>query len=95
MEPPRFQWTALLPGLTCAGTSTHIDAAGDAIGDAAADTVRSLATWCLQFTPRVAIVEAVNVVMETEASVRLFGGTTARRGGSGRDEVEGHVCVLA
>jgi protein ImuB len=37
-----------------------------------------LATWCLQFTPRVAVLEALlqcpAVVMELEQSVRLFGG---------------------
>lgn len=37
-----------------------------------------LATWCLQFTPRVAVIEPLSespaVVMELEASVRLFGG---------------------
>ncbi|MBU6259129.1 MAG: DNA polymerase Y family protein [Burkholderiales bacterium] len=59
-------WAALLP---------------DAIpGDASArtDALSGLATWCLQFTPRVAVVEALSespaVVMEVEASVRLFGG---------------------
>lgn len=42
------------------------------------EVVRNLATWCLQFTPRVALVEpsaaAGAVVMELQASVRLFGG---------------------
>ncbi|MET0209913.1 MAG: DNA polymerase Y family protein [Burkholderiaceae bacterium] len=42
------------------------------------EALAGLATWCLQFTPRVAILEAASespaVVMEVEASVRLFGG---------------------
>lgn len=38
------------------------------------DAVRGLSLWCLQFTPRVAIVEDAAVVMELRASVRLFGG---------------------
>jgi protein ImuB len=37
-----------------------------------------LATWALQFTPRVAV-SADAVVMEVEASVRLFGGKRALR----------------
>lgn len=32
------------------------------------------ATWGLQYSPRVAVVEACSVVMEVEASTRLFGG---------------------
>jgi protein ImuB len=43
------------------------------------DAVRGLSLWCLQFTPRVAIVEASTVVMELKASVRLFGGGKALR----------------
>lgn len=42
------------------------------------DTLRGLATWALQFTPRVAIVDEA-VVMEVEASTRLFGGKRALR----------------
>ena len=42
------------------------------------DAVRGLSIWCLQFTPRASIVDATTelsvVVMELEASVRLFGG---------------------
>jgi protein ImuB len=42
------------------------------------EQLMGLATWCLQYTPRVAILEAESnlpaVVMELEASVRLFGG---------------------
>ena len=42
------------------------------------EAVSGLATWCLQFTPRVAVIEPLAespaVVMEVEASVRLFGG---------------------
>ncbi|MBL0726159.1 DNA polymerase Y family protein [Piscinibacter sp. HJYY11] len=43
------------------------------------DAVRGLSLWCLQFTPRVAIVEESAVVMELKASVRLFGGGKALR----------------
>lgn len=38
------------------------------------DALAGLATWCLQFTPNVAIIEASSVVMELEHSARLFGG---------------------
>ncbi len=40
------------------------------------DALLGLAVWCLQFTPRVAIVEAA-VLMEVEGSERLFGGKRA------------------
>jgi len=40
------------------------------------DDLRGLATWALQFTPRVAIVDEA-VVLEAEASTRLFGGRRA------------------
>ena len=59
-------WAALLPGSLPPEPSRRTDA------------VAGLATWCLQFTPRVAVVEPASeqpaVVMEVEASVRLFGG---------------------
>ena len=42
------------------------------------DALRGLATWALQFTPRVAI-SAGAVTLEVEASVRLFGGKRALR----------------
>jgi protein ImuB len=42
------------------------------------EALDGLATWCLQFTPRVAVLEALlqcpAVVMEMEQSLRLFGG---------------------
>jgi protein ImuB len=42
------------------------------------EALDGLATWCLQFTPRVAVLEALlscpGVVMELEQSLRLFGG---------------------
>src|SRR4051812_48610848 len=42
------------------------------------EALDGLATWCLQFTPRVAVLEALvqcpAVVMEVEQSLRLFGG---------------------
>ena len=59
-------WAALLPDNLPCDPSRRTDA------------VSGLATWCLQFTPRVAVVEPSSaspaVVMEVEASVRLFGG---------------------
>ena len=42
------------------------------------EATSGLATWCLQFTPRVAVIEPLSespaVVMEVESSLRLFGG---------------------
>jgi protein ImuB len=59
-------WAALLPDKLPSDESRRTDA------------VSGLATWCLQFTPRVAVIEPSSespaVVMEVEASVRLFGG---------------------
>ena len=59
-------WAALLPDALPCSDSARTEA------------LTGLATWCLQFTPRVALVEPVSpapaVVMELEASVRLFGG---------------------
>ncbi len=57
-------WAALLPALPCSPS-------------ARAEALSGLATWCLQFTPRVAVLEAdvaPAIVMEVEASLRLFGG---------------------
>lgn len=42
------------------------------------DALHGLATWALQFTPRVATVDEA-VVMEVEGSVRLYGGRRALR----------------
>ena len=59
-------WAALLPDNLPSEASRHTEA------------ISGLATWCLQFTPRVAVIEPLSdspaVVMEVEASVRLFGG---------------------
>jgi protein ImuB len=59
-------WAALLPDRLPEAESARID------------SLTGLATWCLQFTPRVALIEPTCmqpcVVMELEASVRLFGG---------------------
>jgi protein ImuB len=59
-------WAALLPDKLPSEESRRTDA------------VSGLATWCLQFTPRVAVIEPLSespaVVMEVEASMRLFGG---------------------
>jgi protein ImuB len=42
------------------------------------ETLRGVATWALQFTPRVAVSEDA-VLRDVEASVRLFGGKRALR----------------
>lgn len=59
-------WAALLPDRLPSDESRRTEATS------------GLATWCLQFTPRVAVIEVLSespaVVMEVEASVRLFGG---------------------
>lgn len=59
-------WAALLPDTLPCDESRRTEATS------------GLATWCLQFTPRVAVIEALSaspaVVMEVEASTRLFGG---------------------
>ncbi len=59
-------WSAILPGPNH-GTASRTEAAQ-----------RALAIWALQFTPRVALVDEA-VLMEVEASVRLFGGRRALR----------------
>ena len=46
------------------------------------DRLRGLAIWALQFTPRVAISDEA-VLMEVEASTRLFGGKRALRDSAG------------
>lgn len=69
-------WAALLP--TACDSTTLQRTEPQASGAIGAVGLHALATWCLQFTPRVALVEAGTpgeaVVMELEASVRLFGG---------------------
>ncbi|CAN7594142.1 DNA polymerase Y family protein [Variovorax paradoxus] len=59
-------WAALLPDSLPADPQPRTEA------------LDGLATWCLQFTPRVAVLEALlpcpAVVMEVEQSLRLFGG---------------------
>ena len=59
-------WAALLPDQLPSDESRRTEATS------------GLATWCLQYTPRVAVIEALSespaVVMEVEASTRLFGG---------------------
>lgn len=44
---------------------------------AATSALKGLALWCLQFTPRVAMMEECAVVMEVEGSLRLFKGLPA------------------
>lgn len=59
-------WAALLPNAPSRSDSARPEA------------LSGLASWCLQFTPRVAVVEPLSespaVAMEVEASLRLFGG---------------------
>lgn len=59
-------WAALLPALQSCDESRRTEA------------LQGVAVWCLQFTPRVAIVEPLSprpaVVMDVDASTRLFGG---------------------
>lgn len=59
-------WAALLLDKSCGTASTHDD------------DLRGLATWALQWTPRVAVVDEA-VCMEVEASLRLFGGKVRLR----------------
>lgn len=54
-------WAVLLPASDPPGSSPSPEA------------LHGIATWALQYTPRVAIVEA-SVALELEASTRLFGG---------------------
>lgn len=56
-------WAAMLPH---AESSTNSQSTNDALHGAA--------TWALQFTPRVAVIEDAAVVLEVSASTRLFGG---------------------
>lgn len=68
-----MHWAALLP-LPCPDTASPIEPA-------------ALALWALQFTPRVAAVEEA-VLLEVEASLRLFGGAEqlqARVGAGARE----------
>lgn len=59
-------WAALLPNDLPADEQRRIEC------------LSGLSTWCLQFTPRVAVLESLSsspaVAMEVEASARLFGG---------------------
>lgn len=54
-------WAALLPDPSpCTSPPT--------------DALRGVATWALQFSPRVAVVESSAVLLEVSGSTRLFGG---------------------
>jgi protein ImuB len=55
-------WAALLPDAESSGNSPSTD------------VLQGTATWALQYTPRVAVLEASGVAMELAASARLFGG---------------------
>ncbi len=61
-----MHWAALLLDKPSDAASTHDD------------ELRGLATWALQWTPRVAVVDE-SVCMEVEASLRLFGGKVSLR----------------
>jgi protein ImuB len=58
------------------------------------DELRGLATWALQWTPRVTIVDEA-VCMEVEASLRLFGGPEALRERVGAEAAELAVEIVA
>ncbi|MBA3590758.1 DNA polymerase Y family protein [Methylibium sp.] len=58
------------------------------------DALHGLATWALQFSPRVALVDEA-VVMEVEASTRLFGGKRALRDRVVQESSELGVTALA
>lgn len=58
------------------------------------DQLVGLATWALQFTPRVATVDEA-VVMEVEASTRLFGGKRALRDRVVQESAELGVVAVA
>jgi protein ImuB len=77
-------WMALLPGplpsLEAPSAHACVDACAESettAPDSPLDA-RHLAWWCLQFTPRVALLEGA-VVLELQASERLFGGTEVLR----------------
>ncbi len=71
-------WTALIPGAEASeANADHVDPIEPTCSTAPPSlTVLPLAWWCLQFTPRVALLEEA-VVMEWQASERLFGGRHA------------------
>ena len=58
------------------------------------DALRGLATWALQFSPRVAISEDA-VLMEVEASTRLFGGRRKLRDRVAQEGADQGVMALA
>jgi protein ImuB len=58
------------------------------------DAVQGVATWALQFTPRVAVADEA-VVIELEASVRLFGGKRRLRDRVQQESKELGVAQLA
>lgn len=68
-------WTALIPAAP-QGLPPAPHDPGEPAGAAPALTATALAWWCLQFTPRVALLEEA-VVLEWRASERLFGGRSA------------------
>jgi len=77
-----MHWAALLLDKPSGADSTHDD------------ELRGLATWALQWTPRVSVVDAA-VVMEVEASLRLFGGRLALRERLRSESEELGVAIVA
>jgi protein ImuB len=73
-------WMALLPGKPRPLEAAHDEAENEAAahGIDTALSTEHLAWWSLQFTPRVALL-AEAVVLEIQASERLFGGTCVLR----------------
>jgi protein ImuB len=71
-------WAALQPNTCRDSRLSEASSLTDPTDLTDPSEARQLATWCLQFTPRVALVEPNSprgaVVMELAASVRLFGG---------------------
>ena len=55
-------WAALLPDVDPSSSLPSTD------------VLHGTATWALQYTPRVAVLEASAVALELSASTRLFGG---------------------
>lgn len=68
-------WVALL--IATAPPPPRARSTAPSAPSAKAEALQGLALWCLQFTPRVALMEDVAVVMEVEASLRLFKGLEA------------------
>lgn len=60
-------WAALLPQAESSSSSQSTN-----------DALHGAATWALQFTPRVAVIEASAVVLEVSATTRLAQNAPSR-----------------